>query len=328
MASHVWNVGGTFKILIKTFYSAFPHVTVWYASSQPTRHALLVGSKKKLKIDFALLQEELAYPPVRESLAEVGLDEVFAVLGSFITDESGIGGYVADSLVSTDNRPYLAYYNPIQKGRSPLAVPRVLEIFAELSVPVLSYVVNMGAAETEIRTTLENRSRARAHGIRAITYDYQRDFTNSISELEQAWAITPEDNNIKNSLELAQAKQLADAEKLAQPYVTDGARLLKARRLEEAGAVFRFVLEFHPASAVARYSLATIHYARGEHVQATEQLLKVLELDPGNADARYSLALVHVKLGDCATSCSSCSSPAGSGWAAAGFGCAAGTGRR
>ena len=288
----------TFMILIKTFHSAFPHVTVWYASSQPTRHALLVGSKKKLKIDFGLLQEELAYPAVRESLAEVGLDDVFTVLGSFITDESRLGGYVADSLVSTDNHPYLAYYNPVQKGRTPLVVPRVLEIFGDLSLPVLPYVVNMGEAEAQIKATLENRSRARGHVIRAIAYDYQRDFTNSISELEKAQAITAEDNNIKNSLELAQAKQLAHAEKRAHPHVTEGARLLKAGRLEDAEAVFRSVLEFHPRSAVARYSLATIHYARGEHVQATEELMKVLEIDPGSVDARYSLALVHIKMNE------------------------------
>ena len=288
----------TFKILINTLYSAFPHVTVWYASTQPTRHALLVGSKRKLKIDYELLQEELAYPPVRESLAEVGLEDVFTVLGSFITDESRLSGYVADSLVSTDNRPYLAYYNPVQKGRFPLMEPKVLQIFAQLSLPVLPYVVNMGAAETRIRTTLENRSQARTHVLRAIAHDYGRDYTNSISELENAQALTPDDGKIDKLLELAQAKQIADAEKRAQPRVTEGARLLKARRLEDAEVVFRSVLEFHPASTVARYSLATIHYARGEHVQATEELLKVLEIDPGSVDARYSLAIVHGKLGE------------------------------
>ena len=288
----------TFKILINTLYSAFPHVTVWYASTQPTRHALLVGSKQKLKIDYGLLQEELAYPPVRESLAEVGLDDVFAVLGGFITDESRLGGYVADSLVSTDNRPYLAYYNPVQKGRFPLLEPRVLEIFAQLSLPVLPYVVNMGAAETRIRTTLENRSRAKVHVLRAIAYDYGRDYTNSIAELENAQALTPDDVKVRKLLELAQAKQFADAERYAQPSVTEGANLLKAGRLADAEAVFRSVLEFHPASAVARYSLATIHYARGELEQATEELLKVLEIDPGSVDARYSLAIVHSKLGE------------------------------
>ena len=287
----------TFKILINTLYAAFPHVTVWYASTQPTRHALLVGSKRKLKIDYGLLQEELAYPPVRESLAEVGLEDVFTVLGSFITDESRLSGYVADSLVSTDNRPYLAYYNPVQKGRSPLMEPKVLQIFAQLSLPVLPYVVNMGAAETRIRTTLEHRSQARIHVLRATAYDYGRDYTNSIAELENAQALTPDDGKIKNLLELARAKQFADAEKRAQPAVTEGASLLKAGRLEDAEAVFRSVLEVHPASAVARYSLATIHYARREHAQATAELLKVLELYPGNVDARYSLAIVHSTLG-------------------------------
>ena len=38
----------TFKILINTLYAAFPHVTVWYASTQPTRHALLVGSQPEM----------------------------------------------------------------------------------------------------------------------------------------------------------------------------------------------------------------------------------------------------------------------------------------
>ena len=137
---------------------------------------------------------------------------------------------------------------------------------------------------------LENRSRARIHVLRAIAYDYGRDYTNSIFELENAQALTPDDVKIKNLLELAQAKQFADAEKRAQPAVTEGARLLKAGRLEDAEAVFRSVLEVHPASAVARYSLATIHYARREHAQATEELMKVIALDPGSVDARYSLA--------------------------------------
>ena len=80
--------------------------------------------------------------------------------------------------------------------------------------------------------------------------------------------------------------------------MTEGAGLLKAGRLDDAEAVFRSVLEFHPASAVARYSLATIHYARGEHAQATEELLKVIELYPDNVDARYSLAIVHTRMGE------------------------------
>ena len=234
--------------------------------------------------------------PVRESLVEVGLDDVFAVLGSFITDESRLSGYVADSPVSTDNRPYLAYYNPVQKGRFPLMEPRVLQIFAQLSLPVLPYVVNMGAAETRIRTTLEHRSRARVHVLRAIAYDYGRDYTNSVFELESAYALTPDDGKIRNLLEIAQAKQFADAEKRAQPAVTEGAGLLKVGRLEAAEAIFRSVLEVHPSSAVARYSLATIHYARREYAQATEELLKLLELYPGNVDARYSLAIVHSTL--------------------------------
>ncbi len=281
----------TFKILLKTFHSVFPHVTVWYASSYPTKHALLIGSKTKLKIDFEVLQEELEYPPVKESLAEVGLDDIFTILTSFITDESRIGEYVADSLVNTDNRPYLAYYNPIQKVRDSLIVPIVLETFTELSLPVFPYLVNMGEADTEIRTTLENHSLARSHVIQAIAYNYQLDYTNAIYELEKALAITPEDNNIKNSLELAQAKQ-------AHSYLVQGGALLQAGRLEEAMAIYREALQSYPKSVRALSGLAFIHYTRGEHAQAIEELMKAIDIDPGYVEARYALAMVYINMSE------------------------------
>ncbi len=293
--------GGTGQLIIpSTWHGAWATCATChgtgnvFASSYPTRYALMIGSKTKLKIDFEVLREELEYPPVKESLAEVGLDDVFTILTSFITDETGIGEYVADSLVNTDNHPYLAYYNPIQKGRGDLVVSKALGILTELSLPVFPYLVNMGEAETQIKTTLENRSLARSHVIQAIAYDHELDFTNAVYELEKAVVIDLEDRNIKNSLKLARDKQSAQLE-LADSYHVQGARLLQAGRLDEAIGVFRYVLQFYPKSMLALYGLATVHYTRGEYSQAVEELTKVIEMDPGYARARYALALVRIK---------------------------------
>ena len=286
----------TFKLLIKTFHSVFPHTTIWFTSNYPTRYSLMVGSKTELKIDFQVLQEELEYPPVKDSLAEVGLDDIFTVLTCFITNEDKIGEYVAGSLVNTDNRPYLAYLNPKQKGRDDLLVPTALGMLVDLSLPVFPYLVNMGEAEAEIRTTLENRSLARSHVIQAIAHDYELDFTGAIHELEEALALDPEDRNVQDSLALAESKQLAQLE-LAYSYLTQGAGLLQSGRLDEAMKTYRYVLQFYPKCVMAYHGLATIHYARGEYDQTIAELNEAITIDPEYAYARYSLAIVYIQAG-------------------------------
>jgi len=285
----------TFKLLIKTFHSVFPHTTIWYASSYPTRYSLMIGSKTELEIDFQVLREEMEYPPVRESLAEVGLDDIFTILTCFITDGSEIDEYVADSRVNTDNHPYLAYLNPVQKGRDDALAPIALEVLLELSLPVFPYLVNTGEMGVGIRATLESRALARAHVIRAIASDQELDFSGALLELEEALVVTPEDDNIQKSRDLAESKQLAQLE-LAYSYLTQGVSLLQAGRLDEAMRLYGHVLQFYPRCALAYHGRATIHYSRGDYPKAVAELTRAIEIDPEYVQGRYSLAVVYIKM--------------------------------
>ena len=72
------------------------------------------------------MQDELENPVIGESLGEVGLNDVFTLLNSFITDETMIKEYVGDTPVNSDNHPYLAYYMPRQKLRDDQVIPGIL----------------------------------------------------------------------------------------------------------------------------------------------------------------------------------------------------------
>ncbi|HEY91353.1 MAG TPA: hypothetical protein G4O07_05915 [Dehalococcoidia bacterium] len=229
----------TFKMLLQTFQSVFPHTTIWYTTNYPTRHALLIGSKAELKLDFQILQDELENPLVSESLGEVGLNDVFTLLSSFVTDETMIREYVGDTPVNSDNHPYLAYYMPKQKMRDDQVIPGILEIFNELSLPVDTYLVNMGDDEDDIRATLENYARAREHIMQAIAYDFKVDFLNEALELEAALEILPGNRNIESSLVLALSK-------LKYSYLIQGAQMLQSGMFEQAIQMYRGVLQIDP----------------------------------------------------------------------------------
>ena len=244
----------TFKMLLQTFQSVFPHTTIWYTTNYPTRHALLIGTKAELKLDYQLLQGELENPVIGESLGEVGLNDVFTLLNSFITDETMIKEYVGDTPVNSDNHPYLAYYMPRQKLRDDQVIPGILEIFDELSLPIDTYLTNMGDAEAEVRATLENHARARDHIMQAIAYDFRADFQNEILELETALAILPGDKNIENSLVLALAK-------LKYSYLIQGARMLQSGRFEQAIQMYRSALQIDPECEPALRALEMLGVA-------------------------------------------------------------------
>lgn len=279
------------KILLKTFQSVFPYVTVWYSPNYHNRHALLIGTETKLKIDFKLLQQKLQNYEIKKSLEEVGLDDIFTLLSCFITDESKISKCVENSLINTDNRPYLPYYIPKQQLFGRETIPKNLELLNELSMPVFPYLVNMGEAEIEIKTALRNHFEARRYVFQGIAYDFKGDFENEIYEFKKALAINPKDKNTEYLLKLTQ-------DKLKYNYLVQGLKFHEAGSLEQAIQIYKKALEIDPGYAEALYYLAAVYSDRGEYSQAEAALERALKTDPQNAQIYYyALGIVHLKMG-------------------------------
>jgi len=100
----------TFKIIVKTFCSVFPEVTLWALRGPDI---LLLGTRNGLKPDFSESEKIMASTPIRENLARFDLNDLFTLLCLQIASSGNIQGSVqSENLVNSDYTPLLEYRAP------------------------------------------------------------------------------------------------------------------------------------------------------------------------------------------------------------------------
>src|SRR3972149_5200363 len=97
-----------FKMLVSTFVSVFPHSTMWFTKWD----AIMIGSDKKLSIDFENLRERLNNKKIQESLKEIGILNQFQLLSTFMMDEEDLHKFIDGVPIVTDNNPYVEFTAP------------------------------------------------------------------------------------------------------------------------------------------------------------------------------------------------------------------------
>jgi spermidine synthase len=102
-----------YKLLMRTFLSVFPHVTLW------SNGDLLVGSKSPIKVDPALLATKFRPSRAASALAEVGLTDAQQVLDMYNADKPELMAVAGDGPLITDNFPYIEYFRSLPKDGQP-----------------------------------------------------------------------------------------------------------------------------------------------------------------------------------------------------------------
>ncbi|HBA25862.1 MAG TPA: hypothetical protein DCY98_00460 [Nitrospinae bacterium] len=97
-----------FKMLVSTFVSVFPHSTMWFTKWD----AIMIGSDKKLAIDFENFRERLNNKKIQESLKEIGIFNPFQLLSTFMMDEEDLHKFIDGVPIVTDNNPYVEFTAP------------------------------------------------------------------------------------------------------------------------------------------------------------------------------------------------------------------------
>jgi spermidine synthase len=101
-----------FKTVMATFLSVFPHATVWFTSNSLSRQVLLIGTMRKLDLDFRTWIQMVNQPNVLKDLREVRLDDPLKLLDCMIMSENEIREFSAGAAVHSDNRPRLEFSAP------------------------------------------------------------------------------------------------------------------------------------------------------------------------------------------------------------------------
>jgi len=92
------------KMMLRSFLSAFPHVTMWMGGS------IVIGSNEPIQIreaDFAL---KVVYPQVLAAKAEAGLGSFELLVKQYFTNRAQIERYVGDGPMLRDDRPVTEYF--------------------------------------------------------------------------------------------------------------------------------------------------------------------------------------------------------------------------
>jgi hypothetical protein len=97
------------KIVLHTFQSVFPHVSVWM--SKPG-DLLLVGSKQPHGLDHAHIERSLSDPDVHADLSRIGVDGTATLVRKFLLYGPALAEYTADRPLNTDDRPRIEFNAP------------------------------------------------------------------------------------------------------------------------------------------------------------------------------------------------------------------------
>jgi spermidine synthase len=107
---HLYEVDDeTFRLVVRTFRSVFPHVTVWQSL---TTDVLLVGSSDVLHVDEKNLVSKLEMENVRADLARIHVADPATLLSLQMVSEGPVREYASAGPLNTEDKPLLEHWAP------------------------------------------------------------------------------------------------------------------------------------------------------------------------------------------------------------------------
>ncbi|MCX6134130.1 MAG: fused MFS/spermidine synthase [Ignavibacteriales bacterium] len=120
---HLYEIDDpTFKLVVRTFRTVFPHVVVWQSL---TPDLLLVGSKDSLILDENQLSRKLANAAVKKDLERIKIPDAATLASLQMISENPTREYASDGPVNTEDKPLLEHWAPraffVNKGANEIA---------------------------------------------------------------------------------------------------------------------------------------------------------------------------------------------------------------
>ncbi|HYQ17265.1 MAG TPA: fused MFS/spermidine synthase, partial [Polyangiaceae bacterium] len=103
----------TLRSIARSFLAVYPGGWLMIASGSLETPVLgLVGRRDASRFDVAALRARLAHLAKPERVVSLGLEDDFAVLGSFVAGPAALEAFAGDAPLNTDDRPVVAYRAP------------------------------------------------------------------------------------------------------------------------------------------------------------------------------------------------------------------------
>lgn len=290
---HLYGVDvETFRLVVRTFMSVYPHVNLWVDPGFPD--VIFLGSSKPIKVDPVALNTLFAKnTKVSSSLARIGYPDAGSVFKAFLLGEEESRRFAQTGVLNTDNLPLLEYRAPkslysstaLQENMQALLGSKLPESF-----PAVAAVKrNEGEAASLLKTwgkaLAEGRSIANAKGalLNSITLDpsdYQTHFYLALIRMQTG--------DLPGAIEsFARTTELNPD--LGSAYSNMGTLYLQAGDTDQAYANLKKAIDLGEDSSSLRNNLAVVYAKQGRLDDAVNEVGHALVLDPGDQTARSNL---------------------------------------
>jgi spermidine synthase len=126
----------TLRSIVQSFLRVYPNGWAMLASNSLETPVLgLVGRGDGARFDVAGLRTHLTSVALPEKLAGVGIEDEFALLGSFVAGPRALSRFAGNAAVNTDDHPVVAYRAPrITYAPDSLPRDRLIALLQEISI--------------------------------------------------------------------------------------------------------------------------------------------------------------------------------------------------
>ena len=113
------------RSLVRSFIDVYPYASLW---TTELHEMLLVGSLEPVELDAPRIIERFNQPEVASALREVGISSPEALIATWVTDRTGLGGYAGDALPVTDDQPRIEYADWVRYDELQRVLPRLMQL--------------------------------------------------------------------------------------------------------------------------------------------------------------------------------------------------------
>jgi len=286
----------SFKSLLKTFHSVFPHVSLWMAVTHYNKHALIVGSAEPLNINLdEFLNRFNKFS--KEDLSIVKLDNPIFLLDAFKMDETTFNAWLEEAPLHTINKPVLEFAQ--RKKKPGIDREKAYELINMGSKPILAHLILKKITDNHFKNlqdSLLHTYTATKYLIKGII-EREKGSGNFLDNFYTALRYKSNHPGVRYLLkEYQQLKNIKESEIEAADFnrlLQLGERFLENNINDKAIKAFKRAAEINPSSALVHYNLGTSYYRKGELNHALQNLNLAVRLKSNYAQALNMRGLIY-----------------------------------
>ncbi|MDW7682435.1 MAG: tetratricopeptide repeat protein, partial [bacterium] len=273
-----------FKVMLKTFHSAFPTSAIFYDKNSFNHFALLVGVKQRgLKFDFDKIIHQINNLNARANVDSPILTNVYETLDCFLFGPEVFMQLMAGVSVNSLNQPILQFSSP-NTSKNPNNFIQLLHLFNSSRESVYRYVTNIKpetAPRQLVKFKIESYYKSSDYIFNALIAQQLKKEKKVVYFYQQAYRINRTNHSARKFLDDYYNPLLIAEPKTAFELTENAKIFFQKTEHEEAILLLLQAIEQDKNYAPAYFALGLNYEALGDLSAASEMYKKTLELQPG-----------------------------------------------